>query len=233
MIEKGWNYDNNYDWVLQKTVRIKDETIFFTWKGSPQLYRYDFKDLSISFQASQVQNPQTERTCPEIRSMYSKLQTNKDNPENQEKDSLYEIPDELFDDVVPDDLSISAITNEFFPSKETFIPLENINTLKTFKRSKITFKEFTKFATETDQPIDDDDYRMLKTKSVVQRGRSLEKERPSFEDDIGVEGNLLIKTISLKIPDTKKNPRNRTTIKNVIISGDESLLESRTFKNKQ
>jgi len=59
------------------------------------------------------------------------------------------------------------------------------------------------------------------------------EEKPSLDEDLDIEGSLYIKTISLKIPDTKKNPKNRATIRNVTFSGDESFFESKTFKNKQ
>jgi len=220
MSEKGWTYDNNYDWVLQKTVRVYICS-FLIEKGEPQLYRYDFKDLSISFQTSLRQNPD------KIHSIISRIQTDKEPEEKEKKFPVEnahseELEDNL-DDLVPEDLSISIQTNEFFPSKEIFIPVESP---KTLRRSFLTFKEARDLPTEAyDYPIGID--------QILQKGKSLEKEKTSLDDYVGVDGSLLIKTISLKIPDTKSNPKNRATIKNVVYSGEESYFENNTFKNKQ
>jgi len=226
MSEKGWTYDNNYDWVLQKTVRVYICS-FLIEKGEPQLYRYDFKDLSISFQTSLRQNPD------KIHSIISRIQTDKE-PQEKEKGFLVEnahteeLEDDL-DDLVPEDLSISIQTNEFFPSKETFIPVESP---KTLRRSFLTFKEARDFTTEANEyPIGMD--QMVQSQVLLQKGKSLEKEKTSLDDYVGVDGSLLIKTISLKIPDTKSNPKNRATIKNVVYSGEESYFENKTFKNRQ
>ena len=133
------------------------------------------------------------------------------------------------DDLVPEDLSISIQTNEFFPSKETFIPVESP---KTLRRSFLTFKEARDFTTEANEyPIGMD--QMVQSQVLLQKGKSLEKEKTSLDDYVGVDGSLLIKTISLKIPDTKSNPKNRATIKNVVYSGEESYFENKTFKNRQ